>query len=414
MPEKFIEFRGISKSFGSRQILNKVDLDIYEGQTTTIIGKSGTGKSVLLKHIIGLLSPDEGTISFKGKPLNEMNKKELNDYRSRLSFCFQNNALFDSLTVFENIALPLRKTTRLSKKKVAELVHSRIDQMELSDVPDKYPADLSGGMQKRVALARALITDPQIVLFDEPTTGQDPIRKNAILSMIAQYQKKFGFTTILISHELPDVFFISDRILVLYDKNIIFQGDYRNLQDLKHPFVDEFIKSLEGVQDELTGLHSRKGFENQYNKAITRKEAENGFAVIVFSVENMAGFTEYAGHTAAQHFIHSLGSHINMYFSDKGISNRFSRDQFMTMLPTTRVSQTGPMLEDFASRFKINGLEAELDITRTQAQSATGYTLRVMAGLAEGTPSEEIEKTAERALKDGQVIAEIFIEKRGQ
>jgi len=406
MVENLIEFQNVSKSFGARQILDGVNLQIYDGQTTTIIGKSGSGKSVLLKHIIGLLKPDEGTVMFRGQPITEMSRKEWDDYRSKISFCFQNNALFDSLTIFENIALPLRKTTRLPKKTIKEKVDARIEQMELTEVPYKYPADLSGGMQKRVALARALITDPKIVLFDEPTTGQDPIRKNAILSMIAQYQKKFGFTTIMISHELPDVFFISDRILVLYDKKIIFQGDYRELQELRHPFVDEFIKSLEGVRDELTGLHSREGFENRYNKVMDQKEPREGFSMILFSVKTTSIFKEYSDHTLHQQFIKSLGSQINAYFGDRGFSNRFNQDQFMSILPTTGIDDAELLLKNFGSAIQAQGIVFQKDNVHIQGDKGEKVIFQVMAGLTEGAPSEDIEKVSVRALENLRVIAE--------
>ncbi|MBE0427637.1 MAG: ATP-binding cassette domain-containing protein [Nitrospirae bacterium] len=250
MGNELIEFINVTKRFDSRIILDHINLKIYEGQITTIIGKSGVGKSVLLKHIVGLLAPDEGKILFSGRPVNEMNKKEMDRYRSQFSYMFQNNALFDSMTVFDNIALPLRQTTKLSKKDVAKKVMNRIEQMELTDVVFKYPSELSGGMQKRVALARALVTDPEIVLFDEPTTGQDPIRKNAILSMISQYKKKLGFTAVIISHEIPDIFFISDRIILLWEAKVGFQGTYEEALKLDHPMIDEFLQSLEGFQDE--------------------------------------------------------------------------------------------------------------------------------------------------------------------
>ena len=194
MNTPLIEFKNITKCFGSQTVLQNVNLQIYEGQVTTIIGLSGSGKSVLLKHIIGLLKPDEGTILFRGKPLTEMKKSEIAALLARISYMFQGNALFDSLTVYDNIALPLRETTNLKKAEIHRRVMARIEQTELIEAIYKFPSELSGGMQKRVALARALITDPQIVLFDEPTTGQDPVRKNAILSMIAQYQRKFNFT----------------------------------------------------------------------------------------------------------------------------------------------------------------------------------------------------------------------------
>ena len=195
--EPLIEFKKVVKAFGDRTILDGVDLSIYEGEVTTLIGLSGTGKSVTLKHIIGMLKPDSGQILYRGKAIDQMDKKEWNDYIGKISYMFQSNALFDSMTVLENVVLPLKYTTKLSKKEIEKRAMARIEQTELTEVADKYPSEISGGMQKRAALARALVTDPQIVLFDEPTTGQDPIRKNAILGMVAEYQKKLGFTAVV-------------------------------------------------------------------------------------------------------------------------------------------------------------------------------------------------------------------------
>jgi len=265
MKTPLIEFRNVTKSFGENTVLNGANLKIYENEITTIIGKSGTGKSVLLKHIIGLLVPEEGDIFFKGESVNEMSRKEWDKCRMQISYMFQNNALFDSMTVFENIALPLRQTTSLKNKEVGKRVMSRIEQMELSDVVNKYPSELSGGMQKRVALARALITDPSIVLFDEPTTGQDPVRKNVILSMIARYRKQFGFTAVLISHDIPDIFYISDRILILWEGKLDFQGTFEELTKIDHPMMREFKDSIADLSDELTGDISREMFRSRYD-----------------------------------------------------------------------------------------------------------------------------------------------------
>ena len=270
--QPIIEFRNVVKAFGERTILDGVDLSIYKGEVTTLIGLSGTGKSVTLKHIIGMLKPDSGQILYQGNAIDEMSKKEWNQYIGRISYMFQNNALFDSMTVFENVAMPLKYTTKLSKKQIAEKVMARIEQTELTEVADKYPSEISGGMQKRTALARALVTDPEIVLFDEPTTGQDPIRKNAILGMVAQYQKKFGFTALLISHEIPDVFFISNRILALYDKQIVFQGTAEELESWDHPFNDEIVTSIEGLQEELTGLYSKRHFKVRYQTDLAKAQ----------------------------------------------------------------------------------------------------------------------------------------------
>ena len=265
MKTPLIEFRNVTKSFGENTVLNEANLKIYENEITTIIGKSGTGKSVLLKHIIGLLAPEEGDIFFKGESVNEMSRKEWDKCRMQISYMFQNNALFDSMTVFENIAPPLSQTTSLKINEIEKKVLSRIDQMELSDVVNKYPSELSGGMQKRVALARALITDPSIVLFDEPTTGQDPVRKNVILSMIARYRKQFGFTAVLISHDIPDIFYISDRILILWEGKLDFQGTFEELTKINHPMIREFKDSIADLSDELTGDISREMFRARYD-----------------------------------------------------------------------------------------------------------------------------------------------------
>ncbi|HNS16167.1 MAG TPA: ATP-binding cassette domain-containing protein, partial [Syntrophorhabdaceae bacterium] len=263
-PIPLIEFQNVTKRFGDKTVLDNLSVRIYENQITTIIGKSGTGKSVLLKHIIGLLKPDEGTILFQGKSVRAMKKGEWEQYRSAIAYLFQNNALLDSMTVFENIAFPLRQTTSLDKKEIENRVLKRIEDLELTEAIYKYPSELSGGMQKRVALARALVEDPKIVLFDEPTTGQDPIRKNMILSMITHYRRKFGFTAVIISHDIPDVFFISDRIIILWEGQVGFEGTYEELTKMKIPLIDEFLRSLDGFQDELTGLLSREAFRMHY------------------------------------------------------------------------------------------------------------------------------------------------------
>ena len=393
MAEALIEFKNVTKRFGTRTILDQINLKVHDGQVTTIIGKSGTGKSVLLKHMIGLLSPTEGNILFRGKLIDRMSRKELDAFRSQLSYCFQNNALFDSLTVFENVSLPLQQTTKMSKREIDRKVLEKIDQLELSEVTHKYPSELSGGMQKRAALARALITDPKIVLFDEPTTGQDPIRKNAIFSMIVQNQKKFGFTTIMISHDIPDVFFISDRILILYDGQIIFQGPYNEIDQLNHPMVDEFVKSLEGFRDELTGLYSKQTFTKVYEKALSHKGPEETLTVVVFTVDDLDEVSEILGHTKAQELIQSLGAYINKHFGDVGISNRLGRDQIVTILPSTNLDAAERLLEDFARDLQEQGLIG----IQTEIQPADCYSFAILAGLAEEKASTNIEITSERA-----------------
>jgi phospholipid/cholesterol/gamma-HCH transport system ATP-binding protein len=401
MNEPLIEFKNVTKRFGDRTILDQVNLVVHDGQTTTIIGKSGTGKSVLLKHMIGLIAPTEGDILFRGKPVDKMNRRELDELRSQFSYCFQNNALFDSLTVFENIALPLKQTTRMNEKEIEGKVMERIEQLELSEVPHKYPSELSGGMQKRVALARALITDPKIVLFDEPTTGQDPIRKNAIFSMIVRNQKRFGFTTIMISHDIPDVFFISDRILVLYDSRIIFQGPYEEIDNLQHPMVDEFVKSLEHFQDELTGLYSKKTFNKVYESAVSRKQPGENLTVAVFTVNDLDGVSEHLGHTTAQEIVQSLAVYVNKHFGDVGISNRSGRNRIVTILAFTDRAEAARLMQNLARDLRERGL---IDIP-TEIQPAGSYNLSILGGLAEGKAGEDIDLISERAAAQQNEIA---------
>jgi len=400
MDAPLIEFRNVTKRFGSRTILDRVSLEVRDGQTTTIIGKSGTGKSVLLKHMMGLLDPTEGEILFRGKPIDRMSRRELDDVRGQFSYCFQNNALFDSLTVFQNIALPLQQTTRMSKNDIEDKVMERIHQLELSEVTHKFPAELSGGMQKRVALARALITDPKIVLFDEPTTGQDPIRKNAIFSMIVHNQKKFGFTTIMISHDIPDVFFISDRILVLYERQIIFQGPYEEIDTLRHPMVDEFVKSLEHFQDELTGLYSKKTFNKVYQQAAAQKPEET-VTVAVFTVDDMDGIADNLGHAAAQEIIQSLALHIDLHLGEIGISNRFGRNQIISILFSMGRDAAENLVATLARDLQERGLAAA-SVADPQARS---YPVSILAGLAEGKIGEEIDAISDRAKSAQKEIA---------
>jgi phospholipid/cholesterol/gamma-HCH transport system ATP-binding protein len=249
--EPLIQFRSVRKAFGNQTVLDGVDLTIEQGVVTTIIGRSGVGKSVLLKHVVGLLRPDGGEILYRGDNLLTLSRSGRRSLKSKISYMFQNMALFDSMTVFENIALPLEEKTRLSKGEIRKRVFERIVQLDLGDFPDKYPAQLSGGMRKRVALARALITAPEIILFDEPTTGLDPIRKNAVFSMIARYQREFGFTAVVVSHDIPDVFQISQKVAMLEEGRIIFDGTREEVLSSRNPLVRQFIEGQENPETPL-------------------------------------------------------------------------------------------------------------------------------------------------------------------
>lgn len=401
-----IEFKNVTKRFGERTILENVNFKIFEKDVTTIIGLSGTGKSVLLKHIIGLLQPNAGHILFRGRPIDQMRRREWNDYISQVSYMFQNNALFDAMTVFENVALPLKQTTRLSRRQIEQKALARIEQTELSEVADKYPSEISGGMQKRVALARALVTDPKIVLFDEPTTGQDPIRKNAILRMVAQYQRKFGFTAIMISHEIPDVFFISNRILALWDRQIVFEGTPDELTRFDHPFRDEIVNSLEGLGEELTGLYSKRQFRVRYQSQLSQKNPDVTYACVLFTLHEMDAISRHLGPDAAQQIIRSFGTFITKHFGEMGgFSTRQEYNEFGTVLPFSDVEEAGRILEDFARDIQQHGLDDVAGVRLMDAGSDSSFEFFITAGIAQGKPQIELESVMEFARYEQKEIA---------
>ncbi|HQL01476.1 MAG TPA: ATP-binding cassette domain-containing protein [Smithellaceae bacterium] len=406
MDAPLIEFRNVTKRFGSNTVLDRVNLQIYEGQVTTIIGLSGSGKSVMLKHIIGLLQPDEGEILFRGRPIAKIGRARKAVLFSQISYMFQGNALFDSMSVYDNIALPLRETTRLSKSEIDRRVMARIEQTELTEAVWRFPSELSGGMQKRVALARALITDPKIVLFDEPTTGQDPVRKNAILSMIAQYQRKLNFTAVLVSHEIPDVYFISNRILALYDRQIVFQGTPEELENFDHPFMDEVINSLEALQKELTGLYSQRQFK-MLNHARMKRQSAEVYGVIVFSLQEMNALIPKIGHDAAQEALRNLGLAINRHFGIiGGMSTRRNTNEFITMLPHADLAETESLLREFVKDFETQTLDVLKDRTcRVAAGDAAD--LAVLAGIAEGRNFSDVNETIVQAKMKQHEIARL-------
>ena len=241
-----IEIKNLYKSFGHQQVLKGVNLVINEGEVTAVIGRSGGGKSVLLKHIIRLLKPDSGSIIIKGEDITKLIGKKLDEIRSDIGVVFQGGALFDSMTVYDNVAFPLTEKTKLDKKEIHEKVMKALSDVGLQGMEYKYPAELSGGMRKRVALARALIGHPKIILFDEPTTGLDPILVRSIHKLIRDTQKQYEFTGLIISHEIPEIFEISDRVAMLHDGRIVEVGTPEEIQKSDNIVVKNFIMGIEG------------------------------------------------------------------------------------------------------------------------------------------------------------------------
>ncbi|KAB0667476.1 ABC transporter ATP-binding protein [Oryzomonas japonica] len=242
-----IKLTDVHKSFGTQKVLNGLDLEIPEGMITAIIGPSGEGKSVLLKHIIGLLQPDSGRIEVDGESIQGLRRSQLNRIREKFGMLFQNAALFDSMSVFENVAFPLQEKTKLSGAEIRRRVLSALEDVGLKNVENKFPDELSGGMKKRVGLARAVVLNPKIILFDEPTTGLDPVIKRAIHHLIRETHAKFGFTAVIVSHEIPEIFDIAQNVAMLYQGKILQHGTPEEIQNSTHPVVRQFISgSLDG------------------------------------------------------------------------------------------------------------------------------------------------------------------------
>ena len=408
-----IEFKNVSKAFDDNVVLNNVDLQIYEGQITVIIGKSGTGKTVLLKHIIGLLAPDSGEIFFKGNSISKMSKREKAAFYRQCSYMFQGNALFDGMTVLENISLPLLETTRLRKKVITQKAMELLRQLDLEASANKYPSELSGGQQKRVAMARALVTDPKIILFDEPTTGQDPIRKNAILSMIAQSKKRFGYSAIVISHDIPDIYFISDRIILLWDGKVGFQGTWMESQHQDFPLAEEYLASLEGFEDQLTGLLSKQMFRSRYQTELSARHDKKSMAVVVFSVE-LELITEQLGAEAAVTVVKRLGEFISSKLDAVGgFSTRQARDHILTVFPHMEYEEVLPLLENFSRMLQGEALHDIQTGPFSDIDPGICTDIVVYAGVSELTSNEPFEDVYKRAKSHEKIIAQYQCKKSG-
>jgi len=237
-----IEIRGLTKAFGAKSVLEGVDLDVESGETVVVLGPSGTGKSVLLKHILGLLEPDAGSIKVDGVEIVGLGEDALDEVRKRFGMLFQGAALFDSMTVEENVALPLRVHTKMRSTEIAARVKERLEWVGLKDVEGLKPASLSGGMRKRVGLARAIVMDPAFILYDEPTTGLDPIMADVIDDLIRSMQRRLGGTSIVVTHDLRSAFTVGDRIAMLVRGRIIHVGTVDEVKNSRDPMVRQFIE----------------------------------------------------------------------------------------------------------------------------------------------------------------------------
>jgi phospholipid/cholesterol/gamma-HCH transport system ATP-binding protein len=237
-----IRIRGLEKRLGAKQVLNGLDLDVEKGESLVVMGRSGSGKSVLLKHIIGLMKPDAGSIEVDGLDVVGMSERDLNELRKRFGMLFQSAALFDSMTVGENVGLPLIEHQRLRPAEVRERVAERLAWVGLKGAEDMNTASLSGGMRKRAGLARAVAMDPQYILYDEPTTGLDPILSDAICELIRSLQQRLGATSIVVTHDMASAFKVADRMAMLDGGRIVLTGTPDEVRNTKDPMVRQFVE----------------------------------------------------------------------------------------------------------------------------------------------------------------------------
>jgi phospholipid/cholesterol/gamma-HCH transport system ATP-binding protein len=245
-PQAIIELNSVQKRFGRQLVLRGIDLTVREGRTLVIVGASGQGKSVIIKHMLGLIRPDQGTVKVFGRDLGRLRQHELKEVRLNFGVLFQNAALFDSMTVYDNVALPLRERTGMDETAIRDNVMEKLEMMDMATAADKFPAQLSGGMRKRAGLARALVLTPKIVFFDEPTTGLDVNKSNEIYRLFYRSQQQFGYTSVIVSHDVPKIFKLADEVALLADG--IIQGcmSPEEFQRSKQPVISSFVAETMG------------------------------------------------------------------------------------------------------------------------------------------------------------------------
>jgi phospholipid/cholesterol/gamma-HCH transport system ATP-binding protein len=395
-----IHFEDIFKTFGANRVLRGVKLSIFQGEVTTIIGKSGVGKSVLLKHIIGLLFPDAGEIFLYGRPLSKMKKAEIDELKGKFSYVFQDAALFDSMTVYQNIAMPLRGGgASLAKLEIKKRVEEKLQLFELQASQDKYPSQISGGMKRRVALARALVTDPEVVLLDEPTTGLDPIRRNAVYSMIVDLQKKFNLTVVMISHEIPDIFYFSQRIVMLDEGRIRFEGTPQEIRRFSDPVVRQFINGLERPRDALTDMATRISGEQKFHEELARLRLHRiDFSVVILTVENLAEINETLGHAIGQTVLKNFAAQIKQRLDVTDTCSRYSLDKILVVLHNAAMEEARKFSTRLSRELRLEDL--------LNKEISNNIRIRISAGYAQAEEDSLLKEVLTKAESKDSMYSE--------
>jgi phospholipid/cholesterol/gamma-HCH transport system ATP-binding protein len=241
--EPFVEFHDVHKAYGTKQVLRGATLQVYRGEVLVILGGSGTGKSVTLRHMLGLEAPDAGRVIVEEEDVTDLPEEELYRIRKKFGMLFQSGALFDSMTVFENVAFPLREHTDMSNEEITRNVREKLELVNLPNTEQLMPVDLSGGMRKRVGLARSIVLDPKVILYDEPTTGLDPITSQTINELIIDLQAKLNVTSVVVTHDIHSAFSVGDRIAFLHEGVFEWVGPMDAARDSDHPKLREFLKA---------------------------------------------------------------------------------------------------------------------------------------------------------------------------
>ncbi len=346
-----IEIVDLVKTFDSQPVLDGINLTIFEGELIAIIGRSGIGKSVLLKHIVRLLQPDSGRVVIKGNDITALKMRELNGIREQFGVLFQGGALFDSHTVYENIAFPLRERTELAENEIREKVLQSLEDVGLDGVDSRYPAELSGGMKKRVALARALITKPSIVFFDEPTTGLDPIRIHKIHELIKKSHSKYGFTGIIVSHEIPEIFEVVDRIAMLHNGKIMQAGPPEEILVSHIQEVREFIFCCpvkeSAFKEPVTGLYSRKFIEDNDEiliSGIVRRKTVMG--IVMCDLDKFKEVNKTYGYDVGDSLLKGISQVLKNSVRKSDVIIRFSRKEFLILIKDIKENETFSIAEN--------------------------------------------------------------------
>ncbi len=402
MTEPLIQLRDVYKSFGEQHVLKGASLTIQKGEVTSIIGGSGGGKSVLLKHLVGLIKPDSGEILIEGQPIGSMSKKARKSLKRKFSYMFQGSALFDSMTVYENIALPLKEKTKMTSTTIKKKVDEKIQQLELQGNDNKYPSQLSGGMKKRVGIARALIGDPQIVLFDEPTAGLDPVKKNAVHNMISDYQRKFGFTAVVVSHEIPDIFYISQSIAMLYEGKIWFQGKPEEIQQSSDPVIQNFIHGLESSNNEMNGMATTKKTQQRYQEAMVHLERHKiAFSLIILTLNNLNELNEKLGFVVSQTVLRNFVSTVRKKIGITDSCSLYGLNKIMLVLSSTNLEQARDFCRKLAKEIRGDNI---IDV-----QPYPGFCFTVSAGFAEAQKGSSFKEVLKRAESSQNIFHEFRV-----